>query len=449
MCFVLVPFTLLHPSSSSDLYGAVTDPLIITRTIVTGTNAPLIHRLLYVLTYFIRCSEIEPNSAVEFKRGSIFEESDKQHESRAGSTITVTDDIISQTSNSIKVSQSSVDLPLIKPHPFSFGLNSVSNSLRSLNDTDSVTDPPTTPGSVSSSSRCCFDNVNTSISSQYKRDDHSCPPRARHKGVVSADHTQSNAPERTHHSPCHAFSPIDSHNFSSYGKPKCTCSVDSNDSCVSEPVTDSGQFSDADVCQRTNRESLIHSNHPPTTAYTHDSLTNPPTNYPYYGGSLPTSSLGNTVSSVASHDKLHCLSQANPSFHQHVIPGINITSSFDSNNVVRCNSSNNFRSTTHTSTARHNPSSALVISSPLNHCSSTPNMRNSSTDTLLTTSGTPLVHNKSWTGLPLLEGACTELSDSVCQIDSDNCHEESQEEDEPMQLKVGIQCILHALCTYV
>ncbi len=443
----------LYPSSPSDLYGAVTDPLIITRTIVTGTNAPLIHRLLYLLTYFIRCSEIEPNSAVEFKRASVFEESDKYHDSRAGSTITVTDDVISQTSNSVKASQTSVDLPLIKPHPFSFGLNSVSNSLRSLNDTDSVTDPPTTPGGSVGSSQCCFDNINTSTSSQYdvKRDDRSYPLKGRHKGGVSVDHAQSNAPELvtfTRHSPSH---PNNSHNFSSYGKPKCTCSVDSNDSCVSEAATDSGQFSDAELHvyqQRTNRECLTHSNHPTATAFTHDSLTSPPTNYPYYGGSLPcnvTGFFGNTVSRVtSSHDKLHCLLQASPSVPPsappHVIPGINITSSFDSENIIHCNSSGHFRSTPHTHTARHNASSTLVTgssSSPLGHCSSTPNMRDSSKDTILTT-GTPLAHNKSWTGLPLLEGACTELSDSVCQLDSDNCHEDSREgEDEPMSLKVG------------
>jgi hypothetical protein len=43
-----------------DLFGAVTQPLKVTRTIVTGQSYTLVCRLLYLLTYFIRCSEIQP-----------------------------------------------------------------------------------------------------------------------------------------------------------------------------------------------------------------------------------------------------------------------------------------------------------------------------------------------------------------------------------------------------
>ena len=60
--------SLLSPLSSPtlpprDLFGAVTQPLKVSRTIVTGQSFPLVCRLLYLLTYFIRCSEIQPGMA--------------------------------------------------------------------------------------------------------------------------------------------------------------------------------------------------------------------------------------------------------------------------------------------------------------------------------------------------------------------------------------------------
>ena len=42
-----------------DLYGAITHPMTVTRTIVTGKNTGLIETLLFLLTYFIRCFDIE------------------------------------------------------------------------------------------------------------------------------------------------------------------------------------------------------------------------------------------------------------------------------------------------------------------------------------------------------------------------------------------------------
>ena len=37
-----------------DMFGAVTQPLKVTRTIITGQSSTLVCRLLYLLTYFIR-----------------------------------------------------------------------------------------------------------------------------------------------------------------------------------------------------------------------------------------------------------------------------------------------------------------------------------------------------------------------------------------------------------
>ncbi|XP_036380038.1 folliculin-interacting protein 1 isoform X1 [Megalops cyprinoides] len=41
-----------------DLYGAISSPVRLSRTVVVGKRQELVQRLLYVLTYFIRCSEL-------------------------------------------------------------------------------------------------------------------------------------------------------------------------------------------------------------------------------------------------------------------------------------------------------------------------------------------------------------------------------------------------------
>ncbi|KAI8521085.1 Folliculin-interacting protein 1 [Branchiostoma belcheri] len=46
----------------SDLYGAIGYPIKLARTVVTGRKAELVNRLLYLLSYFIRCSEVHENS---------------------------------------------------------------------------------------------------------------------------------------------------------------------------------------------------------------------------------------------------------------------------------------------------------------------------------------------------------------------------------------------------
>ena len=44
----------------SDLFGAVSNPLKFSRTVVTGLSGSQVSQLLYLLTYFIRCPEVEP-----------------------------------------------------------------------------------------------------------------------------------------------------------------------------------------------------------------------------------------------------------------------------------------------------------------------------------------------------------------------------------------------------
>ncbi|XP_043826317.1 LOW QUALITY PROTEIN: folliculin-interacting protein 2 [Dromiciops gliroides] len=44
-----------------DLYGAIGSPVRLTRTVVIGKHKDLVQRILYVLTYFLRCSELQEN----------------------------------------------------------------------------------------------------------------------------------------------------------------------------------------------------------------------------------------------------------------------------------------------------------------------------------------------------------------------------------------------------
>ncbi|KAL1778286.1 folliculin-interacting protein 2 isoform X2 [Sigmodon hispidus] len=44
-----------------DLYGAIGSPVRLTRTVVIGKQKDLVQRILYVLTYFLRCSELQEN----------------------------------------------------------------------------------------------------------------------------------------------------------------------------------------------------------------------------------------------------------------------------------------------------------------------------------------------------------------------------------------------------
>uniref|UniRef100_A0A8C3FFH2 Folliculin interacting protein 2 n=2 Tax=Chrysemys picta bellii TaxID=8478 RepID=A0A8C3FFH2_CHRPI len=55
-----------HPYNSlwaqlGDLYGAIGSPVRLTRTVIVGKHKELVQRILYVLTYFLRCSELQEN----------------------------------------------------------------------------------------------------------------------------------------------------------------------------------------------------------------------------------------------------------------------------------------------------------------------------------------------------------------------------------------------------
>ncbi|NXA47430.1 FNIP2 protein, partial [Nothocercus julius] len=52
-----------------DLYGAIGSPVRLTRTVIVGKRKELVQRLLYVLTYFIRCSELQENQLMWSEKG--------------------------------------------------------------------------------------------------------------------------------------------------------------------------------------------------------------------------------------------------------------------------------------------------------------------------------------------------------------------------------------------
>uniref|UniRef100_A0A8D0B358 Folliculin interacting protein 2 n=1 Tax=Salvator merianae TaxID=96440 RepID=A0A8D0B358_SALMN len=47
-----------------DLYGAIGSPVRMTRTVIVGKRKELVQRILYVLTYFLRCSEVQENQLI-------------------------------------------------------------------------------------------------------------------------------------------------------------------------------------------------------------------------------------------------------------------------------------------------------------------------------------------------------------------------------------------------
>ena len=484
-----------------DLYGAVTDPLIVTRTIVTGGNVALIHRLLFVLTYFIRCSEIESTDLLELRK-SFLEESDKGcDESRAGSTVTVTGDAIpcprSEPPHFLRS-----DLPILKPHPFNLGLISGTNSLHSSSHTNSILDLPksvcSTGFSVSSETNpepelsstnskpadsgqvhVCVGsplsfNVHsntTDSSSNFKDQEsnriyqnthkistftnlcnqcssHNFPnadSRARsllshsvdqvptphllnsQSSISSIHHNQfscmSTKQNQTsiHSSVClsnTASLPSDHNPLSLCANPRCTCSVDSSDSGVSEQVTDSGQFSDPDSnlkerdCSEVGPTNTLkdHSHFSSHTNCDNEEV-DPFTHRVAQGNYL----------SVLSHDNFHKLFHKEDVADPHQIPGVTLTScdkkNFTANSLhyksskLVPSSQNDLEETSfhseknplHLSSNANMSLSPNVISS-INRSSSSPNMFDS-TPGLKRKFSRSLSQNRSWTGLPLLDAA--------------------------------------------
>ena len=58
----MISSTLVYSIFFSDLFGAIGVPRKISRTIVVGKKADIVKKFLYVLSYFIRCSEVHENT---------------------------------------------------------------------------------------------------------------------------------------------------------------------------------------------------------------------------------------------------------------------------------------------------------------------------------------------------------------------------------------------------
>ena len=112
---------LLHSLIHRDLFGAVSNPLTVTRTIITGKNVAVICRLLYVISYFIRCSEVEFDGAQcmsDLYQQSGLDESvcsEMTHDSISNMT-----DVNESGRHSACPSSIGREALVIRPHPFSF-----------------------------------------------------------------------------------------------------------------------------------------------------------------------------------------------------------------------------------------------------------------------------------------------------------------------------------------
>lgn len=59
--FLINYFFFAHCIYLGDLYGAVGSPARMARTVIVGKHKDFVQRILYVLTYFLRCSELQEN----------------------------------------------------------------------------------------------------------------------------------------------------------------------------------------------------------------------------------------------------------------------------------------------------------------------------------------------------------------------------------------------------
>lgn len=85
-----------------DLYGAITNPIKLSKTIICGSegNVRTIERLLNMLTYFIRCSEIKKNSYTKvFDKESINKDVNQQMNQKKGNLSFPSDDTSSNNSS--------------------------------------------------------------------------------------------------------------------------------------------------------------------------------------------------------------------------------------------------------------------------------------------------------------------------------------------------------------
>lgn len=85
-----------------DLYGAITNPIKLSKTIICGSegNVRTIERLLNMLTYFIRCSEIKKNSYTKvFDKESINKDVNQQMNQKRGNVSFPSDDTNSNNSS--------------------------------------------------------------------------------------------------------------------------------------------------------------------------------------------------------------------------------------------------------------------------------------------------------------------------------------------------------------
>ncbi|KAG0742932.1 hypothetical protein G6F62_004513 [Rhizopus arrhizus] len=145
----------------SDLYGFIGTPSRIARTIVIGLRPSVVQRILYILTYFIRCNEVYEN--IEERTKSVIEDSIFSQEIKEDDTTRFEDRIVRHLTGDVE----SIAIPNSHTHHprdiFCSSLESASSNRYSTNEEWS----PDPFASSSSPSISSIDIPNVSSSGSY------------------------------------------------------------------------------------------------------------------------------------------------------------------------------------------------------------------------------------------------------------------------------------------
>ncbi|XP_051994069.1 folliculin-interacting protein 2-like isoform X2 [Xyrauchen texanus] len=151
-----------------DLYGALGSPVRVCRTVVVGRRRELVQRVLYVLSYFIRCSDLQEHTQPQ-----------GQMDSPANPCSSQTTDLTHETERTNEKTDSSKPIPCVtRTNALSTGLGNLHSDIHLeqndertfLTDTKS-TNPSTYPESTTVRPECteigqeCFGEDNDSVGS--------------------------------------------------------------------------------------------------------------------------------------------------------------------------------------------------------------------------------------------------------------------------------------------
>lgn len=157
----------------------MSDPLTISRTVIAGKNVAIICRLLYVISYFIRCSEVEFHGASScelYQQSYGFEDSvssDVLHDSRASSVMTDMSESGRHSAHPSSLTSVGREALVIKPHPYSFS-QAGSRSRHSSRSESIASEIPVTSSLTGSPSTSSLDQRGGTGKAQFVASRSSC-----------------------------------------------------------------------------------------------------------------------------------------------------------------------------------------------------------------------------------------------------------------------------------